>query len=153
MSNRLREKLALLVVFHIGRSYYQALPAWTAAGLAQGLHVPAEAAESVLGALEHAALVRRTGDDPPAYLPARPLETTAVKEALDAVRAADESTHLDIGQLPAEAAVDALIGDLERGLAGVLEGMTLKDLAVSAVPDGGAAVERLPGKAPPRRAG
>ncbi len=118
MSNRLREKLALLVVFHIGRSYYQGLPPWTAAGLAQSLHVPADAALSVLGALEHAALVRRTGDDPPAYLPARPPETTGVKEALDAVRAADESTHLDIEQLPAEAAV-----------------------------------ERLPGKAPPRRAG
>lgn len=153
MSNRLREKLALLVVFHIGRSYYHGLPPWTAAGLAQSLHVPAEAALSVLGALEHAALVRRTGDDPPAYLPARPLETTGVKEALDAVRAADESTHLDIEQLPAEAAVDALVGDLERGLAGVLEGITLKDLAVSAEPAGGAAVERLPGKAPPRRAG
>ncbi len=153
MSNRLREKLALLVVFHIGRSYYQGLPPWTAAGLAQSLHVPAEAAASVLGALEHAALVRRTGDDPPAYLPARPPETTGVKEALDAVRAADESTHLDIEQLPAEAAVDALVGDLERGVAGVLEGMTLKDLAVSAEPAGGAAVERLPGKAPPRRAG
>lgn len=153
MSNRLREKLALLAVFHIGRSYYRGLAPWTAAGLAQGLRVPAEAAESVLGALEQAALVRRTGDDPPAYLPARPLETTGVKEALDAVRAADESTHLDIEQLPAEAAVDALVGDLERGVAGVLEGMTLKDLAVSAEPAGGAAVERLPGKAPPRRAG
>ncbi|MCH8213960.1 MAG: YihY/virulence factor BrkB family protein [Proteobacteria bacterium] len=153
MSNRLREKLALLAVFHIGRSYYQDLPPWTAAGLAQSLHVPAEAAESVLGALEHAAVVRRTGDDPPAYLPARPLETTGVKEVLDAVRAADESTHLDIGKLPAEPAVEALIGDLERGLAGVLEGMTLKDLAVSAEAAGGAAVERLPGKAPPRRAG
>ena len=66
MSNRLREKLALLAVFHIGRSYYQDLPPWTAAGLAHSLHVPAEAAESVLGALERAAVVRRTGDDPPA---------------------------------------------------------------------------------------
>ena len=45
------------------------------------------------------------------------------------------------------------MGDLERGLAGVLEGITLKDLALSAEPAGGAAVERLPGKAPPRRAG
>ena len=153
LSNRLREKLALLAVFHIGRSHYQGRPAWTAAGLAQRLHVPAEAAESVLGALEHAALVRRTGDDPPAYLPARPFETTGVKEALDAVRAADESTHLDVGRLPAEPAVEALVRDLERGLAGVLEGMTLKDLALSAEPAGGAAVERLPGRAPPRRAG
>ena len=95
----------------------------------------------------------RTGDGPPAYRPARPLETTGVKEALDAVRAADESTHLDIERLPAEAAVDALIGDLERGVAGVLEGMTLKDLAVSGKAAGGADVERLPEKAPPRRAG
>ena len=71
----------------------------------------------------------------------------------DAVRPADESTNLDIGKLPAEGAVDALIGDRERGVARVLEGMTLKDLAVSAAADGGAAVERLPGKAPPRRAG
>jgi hypothetical protein len=45
------------------------------------------------------------------------------------------------------------VADLERGVAGVLEGITLKDLAVSAEPHGGAAVERLPGKAPPRRAG
>ena len=97
--------------------------------------------------------MRRTGDDPPAYLPACPLETTGVKEALDAVRAADENTHLDVGQLPAEPAVEALVSDLERGLAEVLEGLTLKDLAVSGEPAGEAGVERLPGQAPPRRAG
>ena len=139
LSNRVKEKLAFLVAYLIGDSYYRSLPAWTSEGLAQRLRVPKGAMESVLQALEKGGLLIRTGGDPPSYLPARPLETTEVKDVLDAVRAAEEQAHLNLQRLPAEPAVEQLLERLERITAEVLGGHTLKELSLSGNPDGGPA--------------
>ncbi len=132
LSNRVKEKLALLVTFLIGDHYHRSLPAWTVQGLARRLGVPMEGAESVLTALERRGLLRQTNDEPPTYLPARPLETIAVKDVLDAVRAADEQSHLNLQRLPAEPAVEQLLEHLDRAATKALRGRTLKELAVPA---------------------
>ncbi len=129
LSNRVKEKLALLVTFLIGDSYCRNRPAWTVQGLARRLNVPAEAMVSVLQALEQHGLLTRTGDEPPFYLPSRSLEAIEVKDVLDAVRAADEQTHLSLQRLPLEPAVEQLLDHLEKAVAGALDGRTLKQLA------------------------
>lgn len=131
LSNRVKEKLALLVTFLIGDSFCRNRPAWTAQGLAQRLNVPAEGAAAVLQALEHRGLLTRTGDESPTYLPARSLEAIEVKDVLDAVRAADEQTHFSLQRLPSEPAVERLLDRLEKAVAGALDGRTLKELASS----------------------
>ena len=91
-----------------------------------------EAVEAVLGAFENSGLVRRTADEPATFLPARPFDTTPIRDVLDAVRTADESSYLNAERLPREAPVDALIETLERAADAALSGQTLKDLALAA---------------------
>lgn len=71
-----------------------------------------------------------TDDEPPAYLPGRPLETTPVIEALDAVRTSGERNRLALDHLPHHAAVSDLARQIDEAVAGVLRGRTLKDLAL-----------------------
>lgn len=65
-----------------------------------------------------------TNDEPETYLPARAIETIGLREVLDIARArGDESAR--------QAAVQAVIADIEQAVAGSLEGKTLKDLVVA----------------------
>jgi membrane protein len=129
VSNRVREKLALLAMAHIGRSYYANRPPWTADALAARLIAPVDAIDGVLSALEKSGHVVRTTQDPPGYVPARPPETTEIESVLSAVRAADEDAALSLARLPADAGVDGLIADIERAAAARMKGRTVKDLA------------------------
>lgn len=70
-----------------------------------------------------------TNDEPETYLPARAIETIGLREILDIARArGDESAR--------QAAVQAVVADIEQAVAASLEGKTLKDLvaADAAVP-------------------
>jgi membrane protein len=148
LSNRMKEKISLLTMFLVGESYYHGRAGWTVDGLAQRLRVPMEAAQAVLRALVEKGLLKATSDDPPAYLPARPLDATSVKDALDAVREAGEEAHLTLERLPPEAAVDRMVVRLDQALSEALQGQTLKDLALSGESDPAAVVER-PSEAAP----
>jgi membrane protein len=128
-SNRVRERLALLVMANVARHFYAGKAPWTADALALHLMAPVDAVDAALGALEKAGHLTRTGQEPPAYLPARPPETTEVAAILAAVRAADEDAILSPDKLPPDAAVDGLVGDLDRTVAARLKGRTVKDLA------------------------
>jgi membrane protein len=131
LSNLLKEKLSLLIMFLVGQNYYHQRPAWTMAGLAHRLLLPTEAVEPVLEALEQDGLLSQTGDEPPKYLPARPLETTELKDVLNAIRAAPKETHLALQKLPAERAIERLVDHLDQALSEAFQGSTLKDLALS----------------------
>lgn len=131
LSARLREKISLLVMFVIGQNYYHQRPAWTLEGLTQRLRIPTEALEQILEALEQHGLLSQTGDEPPTYLPARPLETTEIKDVLRAVRTADEESHAILVELPSEPGVERLVDHLEQALTDALRGSTVKELALS----------------------
>ena len=82
-------------------------------------------------ALEGHGLLTLTADEPPTYLPARPLDTTGLKDVLDAVRGADEMVVLKPHGESAELAVDQLVDHLDQAMTRALRGSTLKDLALS----------------------
>jgi DNA-binding IscR family transcriptional regulator len=126
-----KEKLALLVTFLVGESFYGERPAWTAEALAHRLGTPTEAIDTILDALERGGLLKRTVDEPPSYLPARPMERTEVKRVLDAVRAAEESSYLNFARLPSERGVEELVEHLDRAAQQALHGRTLRDLVES----------------------
>jgi len=90
-----------------------------------------DATERVLAALEDRDLLARTGSEPPAYLPARPLETTKIADVLHAVRMANESSYLSPEKLPREHAVKVLLDDIDAARTAALGGKTFKDLALS----------------------
>ena len=130
LSNRVKERLALLVMAAIGQRYYRNGTAWTADELAQHLQVSRAALSMVMGACIQGGLVVQTNDQPARLIPSRPLETTAVAELLAAVRTGEETTHLRISQLPGQMEVDKLVTRLDQALATALHGVTLKDLAL-----------------------
>ena len=131
LSNRMQEKLALLVMFLVGKNYYENLPALTLEEFAQSLNVPMEALDPVMEALEGYGLLTQTADEPPNYMPARPLDTTGIKDVLDAVRGANEMVDLKPQSESAELAVDQLFDHLDQAMTRALRGSTLKDLALS----------------------
>jgi len=131
LSNRMQEKLALLVMFLVGNNYYDNLPALTLEEFAQSLNVPMEALEPIMEALEGYGLLSQTANEPPTYLPARPLDTAELKDVLDAVRGANEIVDLKPQSESAELAVDQLVDHIDQAMAGALRGSTLKDLALS----------------------
>jgi len=131
LSNRMQEKLALLVMFLVGKNYYDNLPALTLEKFAQSFNVPMEALEPIMAALEEYGLLTQTAKEPPAYLPARPLDTAGLKDVLDAVRGANEINDLKPQSESAELAVGQLVDHLDQAMARALRGSTLKDLALS----------------------
>jgi membrane protein len=131
LSNRMQEKLALLVMFLVGNNYYNNLPALTLEEFAQSFNVPMEALEPIMEALQGYGLLTQTGNEPPTYLPSRPLDTTGLKDVLDAVRVANEMVDLKPQSESAELAVGQLVDHLDQAMARALRGSTLKDLALS----------------------
>lgn len=74
---------------------------------------------------------------PPAYLPARPLETTEVIDALDAIRSAGERDRLDDGSLGYGRAVEDVMERVDRAARDTLKGHTLKALGVETADESG----------------
>jgi membrane protein len=131
LSNRLREKLSLLVMFMVGQNHYRNRPEWTLDNLAQQLHVPVDIIEPIIESLEDKRILASTATDPPTYLPGRPLDTMEINDVLHAVRTADEVHNSTLNDLPAEFVVDRLINDLDQAVAKQLQGLTIKEFALS----------------------
>ncbi len=130
LSNRVKEKLALLIVLIIGRDHYRSGVGWTLDALAYRMSMPNDAVARVLQSLEARRILARSDDVPPRYLPGRPFETVEIAEILDAVRAADEARNADYHRLPAEPGVERIMSGVERAADAALAGRTAKDLAL-----------------------
>jgi membrane protein len=134
LSNRVKEKIALLVVTFIGRNYYTNAPAWSLEAIADRIGVPLESVETVVDAMTRAGILTATADEPSRYLPARAFEMISVKELLDTVRTAEEAPSLAAEILPREPEVENLLAHLDTAVDRSLSGRTLRDLALSSVP-------------------
>jgi membrane protein len=128
LSNRLKEKLALLVMALIGRRFYRNETAWTVESMASHMGVPMSSLEIVLGAVKSRGLITETSDEPPRYLPARAFETTTIKELLEVVRAAGEEPGFTAELLPHEPEVESVLTRLDGAVDESLRGRTLREL-------------------------
>jgi membrane protein len=131
LANRQVERLALLVMQLIGWNYYHEHPPWTLTSLAKRLQVPWEVLGPVVEALERHRLLTRTDAEPPAYLPARPLDVTGVVEVLRAVREGHHDALPVNRGLSGEGPVDDLVQGVEEAIATTLGHQTLKGLALA----------------------
>jgi membrane protein len=129
LSNRMRERLALVAMSMIARHHLEGRAPWTAEALAQSLRMPMRAVDTALGALQASGILARTGDDPPAYLPVRDLHQVTAKQLLDAVRVADEDRFLTPAMLPAPEPVEQALSRVDDAADAALRDLTIKDLA------------------------
>ncbi|MDP1707555.1 MAG: YhjD/YihY/BrkB family envelope integrity protein [Gammaproteobacteria bacterium] len=128
LSNRVKEKLALLIMTLIGRHFHTQQPAWSQEGLASRLNVPLVPVGTLLTALTRRGLLTETAQVPPCYLPARALETVTLRELLETVRSSGEETQLVTDGLPHEPAVDAVIARIDTAIDDALGKQTLREL-------------------------
>jgi len=136
------ELLALAVATLIARRFYAGDEPWTEEALAHDLQQHVHVIHDVVETLERGGLLRLSADDPPALLPARPLEEVSAADVLQILR--NDGVSLE---LPDEAKLQALPPLLDRADATVgdtLGGVTLKQLGLDAA---GTAVTPLPAQA------
>ena len=148
LSNRMRERLALSMMWMIARRFLAGERMPTLVDFSRLLVVPMHSLLVVLNALERRELLVQSSDDPPAYLLARDPSLIAVSQVLETVRAAGEERFLAPEGLPAPAAVDALFEQMQQAVDSSVGQMSLSDLALrdgDATQGGGTALHRPPG--------
>lgn len=131
LSDRLKEKLALAIMFLVGQSFHTGKQQWKFASLAQKLGMPSEFVREVLTILQEKGLLVPTQSEPPAYLPAKDLETITLSEIIGTVRISGEETHIASKSLASVPEVDDLMKQIEQAIAVSLDKQTLKDLILS----------------------
>jgi membrane protein len=131
LSDRLKERLALFIMFLIGHSFYHSTRPWQFSSLTDRLGLPADAVHDVLRVLQGKRLIIPSGDEPPAYYPARDIEIIRVKEVIDAIRMAGEDSGTVESEFPVVPEIDAILRKVDEAVAGSLNSETIKDLVLS----------------------
>ncbi|CAN5291972.1 YihY/virulence factor BrkB family protein [soil metagenome] len=126
LSNRARERLALLVMFHIGRRHRSPRPDLTPDDLNSELGLSGNIIGRVLSALCKRGLVIEAESG--SLLPGRDSDTISLREIIAVVRT--DSEDRDLAQAYSVAPVDDVIGDMQSAIDAALENRTLRDLIV-----------------------
>jgi membrane protein len=129
LSNRLREQLALQLMYLVGYHHLHDRPPWQLEQLIEHLGLPDEPVSRILQVLVDAGfLVEIQEDDVTTYLPQHDLETIHLAELLDAVRCSGESRFLSVDQMSTSEAVTRLMSTVGESLHDGLQQRTLRDL-------------------------
>ena len=128
LSNRLRERLALQVMFMVAERHLHAADPWTADGLVHHLGLPMQPIHNVLHLMVKAGFLSTTADEPPAYLPRRDIGTITLCSLYEMVRSAGENRLLTLQTLPYQAEVEQAMLAVQQAVKSQLGETTLKDL-------------------------
>ncbi len=130
LGGNIKERLVLVVMFLVGYNHYHNRPAWTVDKLGSRLGLSTEPLQVVIDDLLRAGFLLRTGDEPPAYVPAKDIETIALKALVDSVRTSKERSYDDATMLHSIPGVNAVIDRIDEATTSVLEGQTLRGLVL-----------------------
>ena len=139
LSNRLREKAALLIMFHVGEAFYRKQAPPTLEQLARWLNIPSQAVQRVVIGLQRERLLIEACGDQPGFAPGLDLERLPLVELLGEVRRGGESERLNDGRLPKVPVVDQVLEHYGQALAGSLGQRNLRELIIDAAADPAAA--------------
>ncbi|MBI4847913.1 MAG: YihY/virulence factor BrkB family protein [Nitrospirae bacterium] len=132
LSNRLRERLAFLIMYFAGYHYYHNKQPWDIDSLVKKIDLPIDSIQDVIILLRKNALLLETADNPPAYVPAKDIETITLKEIFNTVRFAGHETASVELRLAPSREVDSVIKSLDEACESALGNKTLKDVVLSA---------------------
>jgi len=128
LSSRMRDRVALMIMYLVGRNHWLGAPPWNIEDLSEELGVPLELVEKQVDALEDSGFLLATADDPVAYTPARDIDAIKLSDLLFAIRAAGESRRVTLQDSEALRPVDGLVSELEEMVRARLDDRTLHDL-------------------------
>lgn len=131
LSNRLKERLALIVMYMIGEGHYYNRAPWSLESLSEHLDLPSESVQNLLSILVDAGYITPTASEPNGYLPARDIETIQISDLLLDVRREGESRFLSKARVLPVVPVDEIINAVEDSVCEAIKGKSLRDLVVS----------------------
>ena len=133
LGGRLREKLALLVMYLVGDHYWKQGPPWTLESLSDRLRVTGDALETVIARLHGNGLLLAVDEDADSsgFVPSRDMATITLREIVSAVR--DPGNHEDHPEhyVQSVARVDGVVDELESAVSSALGTRTLRDLVTA----------------------
>lgn len=133
LSSRLREQLALQLMYLVGYHHLHGLPPWRLEQLIGHLGLPDEPVSRILQVLvDTGYLIEIQEEESTVYLPQHDLETVQLADLIDAVRSAGESRFLSVAQLVTDEAVTGVMATLGESLHAGLQQRTLRDLVGAA---------------------
>lgn len=130
-NSRIRERVAFIIMYLIGDHFFNNRKPWTLNALVEHLNLPVDGVHDVIMLLEKNELILETGDDPPAYMPARDIGKITLKEIYNTVRIPEYeavSAELRIIHVPQ---VENIINKLDSAYGEALSNRTLKDIVTA----------------------
>ena len=128
LSNRMKEKVAAVVMCQVAQAYYDRSHPPALQELARDMNMASESLVPIINTLAQKGLLAKTDADPPCFIPGQAPESLSVIEIIRAVRSADESEIMNYNRLPENTKVDAILATLAGAADVALDGKTLKDL-------------------------
>lgn len=133
LGGRLREKLALLVMYLVGEHYWKQAAPWTLESLSDRLRITGDALETVIARLHGNGLLLAVDEDADSsgFVPSRDMATITLREIVAAVR--DPGNHEDHPEhyIQSVAKVDGVVDELEASVTKALGKRTLRDLVTN----------------------
>jgi membrane protein len=99
--------------------------------IVEKLKLPVDSVHDVIDLLNKNALIIETADDPPAYVPAKDIETICINDLFNAIRIAEKETALIEKKIVGVSEVDDIIKTLDTAISGALGDKTLRDIVIS----------------------
>lgn len=129
LSCRLREKIAMLVMFKIAdHFYFNKSTLWTQTSLAKSLEISNEAIGLVIDSLEEKKLIMRCGENNDEFTPSKSLEHISVKDIWDSIREAEEAPYLNPSKLESIEAIDELLNNTDLAIQESFASISLLDI-------------------------
>lgn len=130
-SIRMKEKLALLIMTVVSRSFYDDDNPVEEKALAEKLGMTPAMLNPIIEHLLTAKLLLRTDGDSGGLVPAHPPEAITVLDIFKTIRESGESNVASFEKLPADESVDDCVSKIESMLEKETAGLTLKNLALN----------------------
>jgi membrane protein len=131
LTSRLRERLALSMMYLVGKSFLAGEPAWTLKALGERLEVPGSALSSVSDSLEKAGLIIVTEREQ--LVPGRALDQIGVHAILTAVRDEQQYESWLLARARTEPDADAIADAVEASIRERTGDENLRDLLLRGV--------------------
>ena len=128
LSCRLREKLGLTVMQLVASSFHHNETAWTVNSLAKKINISEYALAIILSSLTANKLLTTAGKNNQYLQPSQSLENITLDMIRDAVRSAEETSHLQTKDVITDEKVDDVLAAIDKAIADSSKGITLRDL-------------------------
>ena len=124
LSSRQKEKVALMVMYLIGKHYYQGLQPWTLRTLNTQLELPSDLLSNTLDNLANNGLILEIIDKDTTYIPAKDLDAITLYELINITRNASDDT---VGSALVQPEVEDILSGLDQAYTSVLGNRTVRD--------------------------